>query len=154
MVNFKYNNRVYEFEADCLAAFESNRQGKWLSREIGGQLFARFVGDVVRIEAATITKGRSRRNRFGFLPDRSAERADIKAMFDRGLHYVGDWHTHPEPIPSPSSEDKTKMLEIFRESTHELDSMLMVIVGQEALPDGLFVGAVNNHGVTSLYRDA
>lgn len=153
-MNFKYNNRVYEFEADCLAMFELNRQGKWLSREIGGQLFARFVGAVVRIEAATITKGRSRRSRFGFLPDRSAEKADIKAMFDRGLHYVGDWHTHPEPIPNPSSEDKTKMLEIFRESKHELDSMLMVIIGQEASPRGLFVGAVNKHGVTSLYRDA
>lgn len=153
-MNFKYNNRVYEFEADCLAMFESNRQRKRLSREIGGQLFARFVGDVVRIETATITKGGSKRSRFGFLPDRSAEKADIKTMFDRGLHYVGDWHTHPEPIPSPSPEDRAKMLEIFRESIHELDSMLMVIIGQEALPRGLFVGAVNKHGVISLYRDA
>ncbi len=36
-----------------------------------------------------------------------------------------------------------KALEIFNESQHELNAMLMAIVGRERFPDGLFVGAVS-----------
>lgn len=149
-MKFNFETYVYEFSPECLAIFESNRQKSCLSREIGGQLFARFCVDVIRVEAVTITKGRSKRSRFGFWPDRSAERADIKTMFEQGLHYIGDWHTHPESNPSPSFEDKTKMLEIYRQSTHELAYMLMVIVGLAAFPQGLFVGAVDTTAVTCL----
>lgn len=119
-----------------------NRQRTFLAKEIGGQLFARFEESSIVVEIATVTRGRSRRTKFGFWPDREVERQDIALLFTRGLHYIGDWHSHPESIPSPSSTDINKALAIFNQSQHELNSMLMVIVGQSPPPVGLFVGAV------------
>ncbi len=42
-----------------------------------------------------------------------------------------------------------KALEIFNESQHELNAMLMAIVGRERFPDGLFVGAVTALDIVS-----
>ena len=149
-MKYKFKECIYEFDADSLVTLDVNRQRSHFSREIGGQLFARFHDNLIRIEAVTITKGRSRRSRFGFWPDRSAEQADINYLFEQGLHYIGDWHTHPQKIPTPSGRDNSKMLEIFRLSAHELDSMLMVIVGLASFPKGLFVGCVQQDGIKQI----
>lgn len=100
---------------------------------------------------ATLTKGKSKRSRYGFWPDRAVEIDDIQLMFKQGLHYVGDWHTHPEVKPSPSTIDNSKILDIFHQSTHELDRMLMVIVGLSTFPEGLFVGAVQGTEIIPMF---
>lgn len=153
-MKYVHNSYRFLFTDECLVTLSAQRQVSCISRENGGQLFARFADDTIRVEVATITKGRSKRARFGFWPDRIAEQADIAKLFDLGLHYVGDWHTHPEVQPTPSPIDKTKVIEIFRQSTHELPAMLIVIVGQAPFPKGLYVGAVSTEGVVSLHTDA
>lgn len=142
----KFTNRGtnYVFGDDCLATFAAHRQRSQLSRETGGQLFGRFNADHILITHASETKGRSKRQRFGFWPDRNAEQADIQTLYARGLHYLGDWHTHPEQEPTPSPADTKKIVDIFRESHHELQVMFMVIVGLAEFPGGLFVGAVRD----------
>jgi len=130
----------------CLDDLAQHRQKTWLSLENGGQLFARIAGETLTVERITVTKGRSRRTRFGFLPDRAAEQADIDAMFASGLHYVGDWHTHPEATPTPSMADEAKLRDIFDKSNHELEFMLLIIVGQADFPRGLFAAAVASGG--------
>lgn len=147
---YVFQDTPYEFSISCLKTLAEHRQRSCLSRETGGQLFARFSVDRVVVERATVTRGKSKRGRYSFWPDRHAERTDIHALFDEGLHYIGDWHTHPEAQPSPSGPDRTKMLEVFEESVHELRAMLMVIVGQAEFPVGLYVGAVCSGTITQL----
>lgn len=149
-MNFTYRGTKYVFGEDCLAAFDARRQRARLSRETGGQLFGRFNADHILIELATVTKGRSRRTRFGFWPDRKAEQADIDALYLQGLHYLGDWHTHPEAEPTPSSTDIGKIAGVYRESRHELQVMFMVIVGLADFPAGIFVGAVRDEKVEQM----
>jgi len=50
----------------------------------------------------------------------------------------------------PSGPDRTKMLEIFQQSKHQLPFMLMAIVGLEAFPVGLFFGAVETGQVVQM----
>ena len=149
-MKFVFRGTSYAFSDSCLETLANHRQRSCLSRETGGQLFARFELDQVLVDRATLTKGRTKRTRFSFWPDREAERKDIRLLFDEGLHFIGDWHTHPEPHPTPSRPDTTKMLEVFQQSLHELQVMLMVIVGQDEFPAGLFVAAVSAQGVTPL----
>lgn len=149
-MQFTYLGVLITFTDECLGVLSSQRQTGWLAKEIGGQLFARFTPESVDVTVATITRGKSRRSRFGFFPDRDAERADVLSLFKQGLHYLGDWHTHPQDLPTPSSTDEWELRDIFVKSQHELPFMLLVVVGTTPPPAGLYVGAVTSSSVRQL----
>lgn len=111
--------------------------------EGGGQLFAQFDGSTVRVEQATGPRPSDRRSLMAFVPNRFAERREINRLFKRGLHFVGDWHTHAESYPRPSKTDIDSFMEMFRESRHKLAGFVMIIVGTAPPMEGLFVGLVN-----------
>ena len=85
-----------------------------------------------------------------FVPNRLAERREIRRLFNERLHYIGDWHTHPEPRPRPSQTDIDSFREMFRKSRHKLASLVMVIVGTEAGENGFYLAVCNADGVVSL----
>lgn len=105
--------------------------------EAGGQLFGVVEGARITIKMATGPRSSDRRGRFYFVADRFAERREISALHKSGLHYFGDWHTHPEGVPSPSGTDLASMADLYVRSKHELHAFLMVIVGTVSFPDGL-----------------
>jgi len=65
------------------------------------------------------------------------------------MHYVGDWHTHPQAVPEPSIGDVESIGDCFRRSTKAIGGFLLVVVGREPFPLGLFVGL---HDGTLLHR--
>ncbi len=119
-------------------------------KEAGGQLFARFEGKDTIIVEATEPKISDNRKRYWFEPNKWLQRQEIKAKHKCGEHFVGDWHTHPQPIPSPSSDDLHSIAECYRESRHELKAFLMVIVGTTEPPEGILVCMVDKQGVKPL----
>lgn len=133
-----------------LGRFNRHRQTAITSPEAGGQLFARFDGNIIRIERASGPRPSDRRRPTSFVPDRKAERREIRRSFKKGLHYVGDWHTHPESHPSPSKTDLLSFRDMYRKSLHKLASFLMVIVGTAPGEDGLYVALCNDHAVHRL----
>jgi integrative and conjugative element protein (TIGR02256 family) len=145
---FSYDGKQVELSAACLETLDANRQRTRLQKETGGQLFATFRPHCIYVECATCIRGA--RSRFSFRPDRAEEQREIEALFNKGLHYVGDWHTHPEDAPSPSQPDCAKALGIYSESQHQLTFMLMAIVGRRPFPEGLFLAAINAEGVRRL----
>lgn len=60
-------------------------------------------------------------------------------MHRKGFHFVGDWHTHPEPIPTASRFDKQTISEAVAKSRHHLNGFIMVIVGNGSFPGALHV---------------
>ncbi|MCP1174900.1 Mov34/MPN/PAD-1 family protein [Ralstonia chuxiongensis] len=153
MTDIVFQSRFGEviFSAGCLAVFESFQQKKVSSAEAGGQLFGVFTEPrSVRVSVATGPSRGSLRSRFSFHPNRAAEKREIESFHQRGLHYLGDWHSHPEPRPSPSLSDENKMMQIFGASHHDLNCVLMVIVGTSEFPDALWVGAVTDSDVAPL----
>ena len=127
------------FSPDVIQHFYSNRQIN-LDYEVGGQLFARFLaGGEVLIEKVTGPRDVDSKLRNFFKPDKRIEQQEINTLFKEGYHYLGDWHTHPEKTPSPSIEDIKNIGNIFRKSRHSLNHFVLVIVGQIASPDGLYV---------------
>jgi len=136
-----------ELSEDVLDTLSRYRQIKASSSEAGGQLFASFDGDRMVILRATEPTAKSRRGRTFFWPSRQDEQKEIKALFAEGLHYVGDWHSHPELSPEPSSDDIDKILGIFGNSKHDLNCMVMLIVGTREAADGIWFGSVSDEGV-------
>lgn len=122
-----------------LQHFARYRQTRWWHREAGGQLFAIIDGERWTIVEATGPRHSDRRSRFGFRSSRTVEQAEIKDRFAKGLHYVGDWHTHPELIPTPSEEDLGSMAEMIRRSDYQTTGLLMLIIGTKPPPRGLHI---------------
>lgn len=118
-----------------------HRQTDHEAPESGGQLFARLDGRRTVVCRATGPARTDRRGRFFFTPSRIRERREIRKLFREGLHYVGDWHTHPEDVPKPSRMDQQSMADTFQKSKHELRALLLVIVGRRSPPDGFWVAA-------------
>lgn len=135
---------------EVIEHFVANRQVRQSSAEAGGQLFARIEESIITVKRATGPRKSDKRSLFSFIPDRLAERREIKQLFKSGLHYVGDWHTHPEKIPYPSATDSDSFSDMFRNSTHQLEGFVMVIVGQALPPKGLYVAVCNGDIFTQL----
>ena len=152
MISYSADNssQVIVLTDQVLSCFEQHRQVTTDIPEAGGQLFAQFEGNIVQVERATGPRASDRRSRTFFIPNRIAERREIKRNFKSGLHYVGDWHTHPEPCPSPSQTDVRSFQEMYRKSLHRLESFLMVIVGTASCEDGLYVALCNDRGLRRL----
>ncbi len=105
-------------------------------REAGGQLFARFDRIRIIVEEATGPRRSDRRTRISYTPSRFAERREINSRYKRGLHYIGDWHTHPERIPSPSIIDIRSIGDCVTKSEHSLNGFILIVVGPAEPPDG------------------
>lgn len=122
-----------------------HRQHHRWNAEAGGQLFATVAHGVVSIETATGPHIGDRRARFSFVPNRHSERQEIAAMHARGLHYVGDWHTHPEANPMPSDIDCGSMSETVAKSGHELAGLLLIVVGTGDAPGCISAWLLTDH---------
>lgn len=129
-----------------LRRFSRYRQRRWYQREAGGQLFARFVETRIIVDAATGPRRTDVRTRTTYVPDRKAERLEIEDRHREGLHYIGDWHTHPVMLPTPSGRDVTSIVDSVNKSTHNLNAFLLVIVGQVEPPRGLCVSTYDRSG--------
>lgn len=51
--------------------------------------------------------------------------------------YIGEWHTHNERKPSPSSRDKNMIKNMLNQSVMEIDFLITIIVGMEVDFTGL-----------------
>jgi len=133
------SGQVLVLPEEVVLKFRRYRQKRWYQREAGGQLFARLSLSRIVIEEATGPRRTDRRTRTSYVPDRAAEQREIDGRHAEGLHFVGDWHTHPEELPRPSGLDVASISESVRKSSHALNGFLLVIVGQAEPPKGLLV---------------
>ena len=106
-------------------------------KEAGGQLFGTIVDKTILIQEATGPRKSDKRSTYSYIPDRKAEQREIDQYFAAGLHFIGDWHTHPEPTPTPSGIDLRNMHECVRKSHRALSGFLLLVVGTASPPRGL-----------------
>ncbi|MDX2004485.1 MAG: Mov34/MPN/PAD-1 family protein [Meiothermus sp.] len=105
--------------------------------EACGVLLGRFlvVGERVVIDAVTEPLPTDRRTRTTFVRS-SAHQPLVEAAF-RGSGgtqvYAGEWHTHPEALPTPSSQDLTAWREKLLDERVIVETLFFVIVGTRHL---------------------
>lgn len=135
-----------ELAPEVLATFRRFRQYRCTDREAGGQLFAVFQGNDTIIVDAKPPNKKDKRTRYSFVPDRNRQQTEIREMYAKGFHYVGDWHTHPEPVPFPSELDLSSMQDSILKSSHGLQAFILIILGTSLGPDGIFMALVYRNG--------
>lgn len=114
------------------------RQVKCLAPEAGGVLLGRHLLDVphVVIDEVTVPTKRDGRLWAFFRRDHTDHQQVIDARWaaSRGTcQYLGEWHTHPEPVPHASSVDTADWRRRLRTDVFDGDSLLFLIVGTSAI---------------------
>ena len=116
-------------EASVVSFLMGQAQRGFRSRERIGQLYSRDLsGPRVVVDAATqLDPRQSSYARVTFDAQRMA--AERMAQFERGLHFVGLWHTHPEPDPVPSELDRRLAEDHAGAASDMLAGIVFMIVG-------------------------
>ena len=73
--------------------------------------------------------------------------AKVSAAFAKSagtLQYLGEWHTHPEDNPTPSSKDHFS----WKKGIHASNPMILLIVGRKTI----WVGRKEGSSITSLLQ--
>jgi integrative and conjugative element protein (TIGR02256 family) len=110
------------------------RQSREGQPEAGGQLFGTVTKSLVRISAASGPHRSDQRSRYAFRSNPHTAQTFIEAHAERGLLYLGEWHTHAENVPSPSETDVSALRAILQNSQLNTDALVLMIVGL-ARPD-------------------
>lgn len=132
-------NWSLQFSNAVLLTLSSHIQRRVWNKESVGQLFTRsLISDCIVVEIATVLKPTwAAWSRVRFDTDRAM--VEREAMFKHGLHCIGLWHTHPEPFPEPSSEDRALAREHALAAQPQLSGLVFAIVGTLEGPLGLRV---------------
>ncbi|MCC2382016.1 Mov34/MPN/PAD-1 family protein [Bacillus cereus] len=136
---FRHEGKKIEFTKEVMETFNRYCQFGPDQHEAGGILLGRVFPDKILIEQVSEPACEDESGRYFFV--RNVERAQkiINSAWESSngeLIYLGEWHTHPEPMPSPSSTDRTLIRNMLRDSKMRIDFLFMVIIGQK----GIYVG--------------
>lgn len=134
----RHNGGRVVFGAEQREEMARSRQLRCWSSEQGGMLLGRLLnGDRdVAVDIVSRPHTLDRKGRFHFFRVREPAQ---KLVQDRWLesggrcNYLGEWHTHPEPIPQPSAEDLRNWVQVFQRTKVQQCFLLFVIVGTREL---------------------
>lgn len=119
---------VITFSDEVVKTMQEYRQ-VFCKRESGGLLFAKNLdGNEIEIILASRPDKLDQRGCFSFKPNAKAAQKLINEKFVDGMHYVGDWHTHSQTNPIPSTKDIKTISDIYQKSDHHLNHFIMVIL--------------------------
>lgn len=144
---------VLELSAPVAEQLGRYRQVKPTATEAGGVLLGRWLveKDDVIIDQATEPCEADRRGRFSFVRRREPAQRQVDAAWTRSgqiVQYLGEWHTHPEPHPTPSAVDLRDWQKILRRAHFETESLFFAIVGLASI--GVWEGRKRSQHVIQL----
>ena len=106
-MRFKHNNLEILIEENVIDLFQIFRQ-TGNKNERGGIILGEVSKSSIIIKKASIPTQFDKSNRFKFIRNKkSAQIFTDYEFYNSGgtVIYIGEWHTHPENHPSPSSID-------------------------------------------------
>jgi integrative and conjugative element protein (TIGR02256 family) len=132
------NNKRVKITSPVMAIFRKYIQIGNNRNEAGGILIGRLIleSSNIVIDKVSIPQKKDRRNRFLFFRHFRGHQKVINRIWKQSkgtFNYLGEWHTHPQDIPIPSSVDVKSWEKLAKKVQSELDFLLFIIVGREEL---------------------
>jgi integrative and conjugative element protein (TIGR02256 family) len=123
------SEQAVRIEDAALRHIRRFRQRGQSTKEAGGQLFGCVTDKWVIVSKAVGPSASDERGLFSFRSDPSVAQKAIQRLHERGLLYLGEWHTHAELIPLPSPSDLLAMQQLMKRSHLNTRAILLVILG-------------------------
>jgi len=123
-----------------LRIFDLHKQIGPKSPESGGVLLGQVNDNNIYIMKASTPSVRDKSSRTFFVRDKVVAQSIIDYEFfnsNRKTIYLGEWHTHPEETPKPSSTDNKMIKAQFSKNELNEPFLVQIIRGTQALYLGL-----------------
>ena len=117
----------------------TQREGNELCGVLMGTQFGENSYRISRISPPCI----KRHSRCGCELDATLANHFIEEDYEKSGHtrfYIGEWHTHPENIPIPSSIDYNSIEDNYQTASLVVPFLLMIIVGMESFYVSVYNG--------------
>lgn len=141
MLRFRIDGATWElaFSDEALTVLGKHIQRGRGSKEAVGQLYSRdLTATILVVDAVTLLKptyAAFARVQF----DRRKMEAERHEQFQKGLHCLGIWHSHPEAVPHPSGEDRRLARDHALAAKPGREGLVFVILGNRPFPQALAV---------------
>lgn len=143
MISVQLNGFTVIISDEVQELFRQFRQLGKLDHEAGGILLGQMEGNIILVTTASIPGFGDKSSRFGFERDkkRAQEIIDYQFAISKGtIIYLGEWHTHPEPVPTPSGQDMRMIRGQYNGNKLNEKFILMIIQGTRDLFISFFDG--------------
>ena len=108
-MKIKLGNYIIHIDDGVLSLLDSYKQTKKRDNESGGILLGQVRGKHVYVLRISIPGYPDKATKTSFTRDKKKAQLVIDHEFANSggkTIYLGEWHTHPEQIPTPSGTDK------------------------------------------------
>ncbi len=119
-------------QPNVLRIMESFIQDDNKKHESGGILLGQIKDGKIYVQKASTPCKFDRSGRYYFHRDKDAAQIIIDFEFANSggsVIYLGEWHTHPEAVPTPSSQDRRMIKGQYNNGTLNVPFVLMIIQG-------------------------
>jgi len=133
-VIYKFGDKQVIFTNPVAKALHSYKQIRKEQHESGGILLGKIYKDLIVVDTISEPSKVDKSGRYYFERNVCEAQKIIKSAWSQSQGervYLGEWHTHPENTPTPSSDDKKLIRNMLKESVMEIDFLIMVIIGIE-----------------------
>lgn len=126
------NGHLVVIMSNVIEKLQSYRQLSPVSREAAGVLIGERRENHIVIHAISEPGSSDIRNRFSVVRKGSHHQELVNELHRTSggtMNYLGEWHSHPEKMPSPSGTDKSS----WQKDIKLAEPMVLIIVGQCAI---------------------
>lgn len=147
MIDLVLNETHIEIGKNAFEAMAYYIQSDNKKPEAGGILLGHYFDECsFQIVEVSLPSKYDRASRYSFVRCRKNAQRIITKHFDESkgkIIYLGEWHTHPEDMPSPSVLDKKSIKERLLKDELNSDVIFTLILGRK----GFYIAAVNKNGI-------
>lgn len=137
------NSKTVYISDSLLILFEKYKQNSKWANEAGGILLGQVTDKGIYILKASTPNMFDKASRYSFECNKDGAQIVMDFEFinsDKKTIYLGEWHTHPESIPTPSGTDINMMQMQYKKNKINEPFLLLMIQGTKELYVGLFDG--------------
>jgi len=125
------NYKIY-FTHDVLLLIAKFKQISSKQNEAGGVLLGQVKNNNIYITRISFPSSHDKSSRYSFSRNKKFAQAIIDFEFynsNKRTIYLGEWHTHPEELPTPSNTDRKMIKDQFSKNILSEPFLLQYIQG-------------------------